>query len=86
VAENFVYVPSPRLSAEGLSLRDLSPLSSRWVSHLDNSYSRDELGLFHDPYKIYLSRIVSSFLATLPKEKPAGYLQRPQELAAFARL
>lgn len=86
VSEHFVYVPRARLVEAGLTVRDLSPLSGRWVSHLDPSMGREEMGLFHDPYKAYLARIASSFLATLPKAPPPNYQQRPRELAFFERL
>jgi nucleoside-diphosphate-sugar epimerase len=75
-----VPVPSADLRAAGLEPQAVSPFSGRWMSFLDPSRARDELGFRHEPLDAVLGKIVASFLAHVPPEPPAGYRSRPAEL------
>jgi nucleoside-diphosphate-sugar epimerase len=60
---------------------EVSPFSHRWMSCMDPSRARRELGFTHRPLGVYLSSIVSAFLAFTPAEPPPGYRHRSLELA-----
>ncbi|HVQ27102.1 MAG TPA: epimerase, partial [Planctomycetota bacterium] len=74
-------VPLEALTRAGLELRMVSPFSSRWMSCLDPSLAKTELGFRHEPLREYLGRIVSSFLAHPPAAPPPNYARRQDELA-----
>ncbi len=74
-----VEVPEERLEAAGLSPRELSPFSSRWMSFLDPARARAELGFAHEPLRAYLEKTVTAFLAHPPKAPPPGYERREEE-------
>lgn len=76
--DNRVEVPVEALGE--LSPKDVSPFSQRWMSLLDPSLARHELGFQHRPLFVYLSSIVQSFLAFPPAEPPENYRHRPREL------
>lgn len=65
------------LRANGL-LPDCSPFSDKWMSELDNSRSKAELGMTYTPLEEYLSRIVQHY-AEHPPEKPSSYRRRRSE-------
>jgi nucleoside-diphosphate-sugar epimerase len=69
----FVEAPSARLAAAGLDVVQVSPFSGRWMSFLDPSRAKAELGFRHDPLRQYLEKIVASFLAHPPLEAPESY-------------
>lgn len=73
-------VPRAVLESESL-LPHCSPFSGRWMSELDNRRSIAALGLSYTPLREYLARIVAHHRA-LGSPVPAGYAQRPRELAA----
>jgi nucleoside-diphosphate-sugar epimerase len=73
-----VKVPRAILEAAGL-LPSCSPFSSQWMSALDNTRSRAELGMSYTPLQQYLERIVHHF-ASVPSRTPPGYEQRAAEL------
>jgi nucleoside-diphosphate-sugar epimerase len=75
-----VPVPAETLGAAGLDVIAASPFSGRWVSFLDPSRARDELGFVHRPLERCLHSVVASFLAHPPPDRPAGFAQRPREL------
>lgn len=81
-----VDVASSRLEEEGLAPRAVSPFSSRWISHLDASLARAELGFRPTPLAQALESIVASFLAHLPEHPPESYSGRQRELALAASL
>jgi hypothetical protein len=64
----------------------VSPFSTRWMSFLDPSRARDELGFRHLALEQYLGRIVASFLAHPPESPPDAYEARSRELALAAAL
>jgi nucleoside-diphosphate-sugar epimerase len=76
-----VPVPAERLRAAGLDPLALSPFSGRWMSFLDPGRAHRELGFRHEPLEIYLGKIVASFLAHPPSDRPEGYARREQERA-----
>lgn len=76
-----VSVSSEDIEREGLDLRDVSPFSSRWMSMLDPSKARHDLGFSHEPLESYLGKIIASFLAHPPPEPPEGYARRRDEIA-----
>lgn len=60
--------------------REISPFSGRWMSRLDASRARQELGFTHLPLNDYLGRIVAAFLAHPPADRPEGYRNRAAEV------
>lgn len=74
-----VEVPEDRLQAAGLDPRELSPFSSRWMSFLDPSRAKAELGFVHQSLRTCLEAIVAAFLAHPPADPPAGYERRDEE-------
>ncbi len=78
--DRLVDVPEGRIRAAGLDPLALSPFSGRWMSFLDPSRARRELGFHHEPLAAYLDKIVTAFLAHPPSDPPPGYELRAQEL------
>jgi nucleoside-diphosphate-sugar epimerase len=70
-----------QLAEAGLAPRAVSPFSSRWISHLDPSLARAELGFRATPLAQALASIVTAFLAHLPERPPDNYAGRPREIA-----
>jgi len=66
------------LDANGF-LPDCSPFSERWMSLLDNSLSKEELGITYTPLPEYLEKLVRYYLDHRPKP-PISYKRRPAEL------
>jgi len=79
-----VAVSAERLTAAGLHPRDVSPFSARWMSRLDPSRAKSELGFRHASPHRYLEPIVASFLAHPPAAPPEEYAQRALELELAA--
>ncbi|HEU5368583.1 MAG TPA: NAD-dependent epimerase/dehydratase family protein [Ktedonobacterales bacterium] len=79
-------VSAAQLQAVNLQPADISPFSDRWMSCLDPSRARAELGFQHEPLASYLGKIVTSFLAHAPAAPPENYRHRPVELALAASL
>jgi nucleoside-diphosphate-sugar epimerase len=79
-----VDITPARLEEAGLGVRAVSPFSSRWISHLDPSLARAELGFEATPLAEALRSIVAAFLAHLPESPPEGYAGRARELALAA--
>jgi nucleoside-diphosphate-sugar epimerase len=69
----FVEASSARIASTGLEVAQISPFSGRWMSFLDPSRARTELGFRHDPLRHYLEKIVASFLAHPPAQAPESY-------------
>lgn len=80
-----VEVERAALDAHGL-LPDASPFSDNWMSELDNSLGKRELGLRYTPLDVYVDRTIASYQAA-PPPVPDGYRRRALEkgLAAEAR-
>lgn len=72
-----ITVERERLQADGF-LPDCSPFSDRWMSELDNTLSKTELGVTYTPLRDYLPRLVNHYL-TNPPPQPVGYRRRRAE-------
>ena len=70
-------VPRDLLKANGF-LPDCSPFSDRWMSELDNTRSKQELGVHYTPTPVYLEKIIR-FYEEHPPEKPSSYRRRHAE-------
>lgn len=77
----FVAVPSAEIARRGLSIRDVSPFSGRWMSMLDPAKVVSELGFVHEPLERYLGKIIASFIAHPPPTAPEEYRRRRDEIA-----
>jgi nucleoside-diphosphate-sugar epimerase len=82
----FVPVARRQLVAAGLDVRKVSPFSGRWMSMLDPSLARRELGFEHAPVRVYMDKIVTAFLAHPPATPPDAYAQRDAELTLASSL
>ncbi len=59
-------------------LPDCSPFSDLWMSELDNTLSKQELGMVYTPLRTYLTEIVAHYEAH-PPLAPASYKRRHSE-------
>ncbi len=75
-----VPVPAAAIRAAHLDPAAISPFSTRWMSFLDPTRSRADLGFVHTPLSTYLAAVVASFLAHPPALRPPGYARRAEEL------
>jgi nucleoside-diphosphate-sugar epimerase len=75
-----------RVRAAGLDPVVVSPFSGRWMSFLDPTRARNELGFVHDPLASYLEVIVTSFLSRPPLDPPPGCDSWAREDALLASL
>jgi nucleoside-diphosphate-sugar epimerase len=73
-----VQAPREELEREEL-LPHCSPFSDTWMSSLDNSRSKAELGVTYTPMRDYVKKLVSYYQAVRPREIE-GYAQRAKEL------
>lgn len=80
-----VPVSSATIRAAGLDPVQMSPFSGRWMSFLDPSLARAELGFTHAPLAQCLASAVSAFLAHTPPDRPPGLARRQDELALVGR-
>jgi nucleoside-diphosphate-sugar epimerase len=72
--------PVPRATLEKLHLLpSCSPFGGIWMSELDNTRSKQELGISYTPLPDYLRRIVSHY-STNRHLQPEGYETRDREL------
>jgi nucleoside-diphosphate-sugar epimerase len=76
-----VPVPAARIREAGLEPVRISPFSGRWMSFVDPSRAKQELGFRHEPLASYLDKIVAAFLARPPMDTPPGYAERAREKA-----
>ena len=79
-APRFVEIEADAVRKAGLDPLVLSPFSVEWMSFVDPSLAKAELGFRHEPLASYLDKIVTSFLAHPPAEPPPGYETREAEL------
>ncbi|MDX1991764.1 MAG: NAD-dependent epimerase/dehydratase family protein [bacterium] len=77
MAPNTLRVSRDLLMANGF-LPDCSPFSDLWMSELDNTLSKTELGMHYTPVRTYLQEIVEAYQAN-PPSLPAGYKRRNAE-------
>ena len=76
-----VPVSSSLIREAGLDPVKVSPFSGRWMSFLDPTRAKAELGFRHEALGVYLDKIVTSFLAHPPDTTPEGYATRAAEVA-----
>jgi nucleoside-diphosphate-sugar epimerase len=79
-----VSVAGERIEAAGLRVTDVSPFSGRWMSLIDPSRARDELGFRHAPLEQTLAATVASFLSHTPQDRPSRYARRDAEVRIAA--
>lgn len=77
VEPTIVRIPRETLFANGF-LPDCSPFSDVWMSELDNTRSKTELGMTYTPVETYLAHVVEQ-LDKLQPPAPAGYRRRNAE-------
>jgi nucleoside-diphosphate-sugar epimerase len=75
---NIVRMKRSLLEANGF-LPDCSPFSERWMSELDNTRSKEELGMTYTPLDKYLGALVAYYTQHKPP-MPVGYKRRKQEI------
>lgn len=73
-------ISNDALLRAGLDPHDISPFSTHWMSCVDPSKARRDLGFEHEPLETYLGKIVASFLAFTPSEPPEDYRNRDVEV------
>jgi nucleoside-diphosphate-sugar epimerase len=78
ITPQIVRVKRSLLEANGF-LPDCSPFSERWMSELDNTLSKEELGVDYTPLEDYLGWLVKHYRDSKPTP-PVGYKRRPAEL------
>ncbi len=77
IEPHIIRVKRSLLEANGF-LPDCSPFSDRWMSELDNTRSKTELGMQYTPLSEYLRKIVAHYEQD-PPPQPAGYRRRRAE-------
>ncbi|MEM6282304.1 MAG: NAD-dependent epimerase/dehydratase family protein [Chloroflexota bacterium] len=77
IEPNIVEAPRSLLDANGF-LPDCSPFSDRWMSELDNTRSKEELGLNYTPLDSYLQNLVAHYAENQPQQ-PISYRRRNAE-------
>jgi nucleoside-diphosphate-sugar epimerase len=83
IAPHIVHVERDVLEANGF-LPDCSPFSDRWMSELDNTRSKTELGMTYTPLPTYLRNIVN-YYEDHPPAKPVSYRRRRAEKDLITR-
>lgn len=78
VEAKIVRVKRSLLEANGF-LPDCSPFSERWMSELDNTLSKEALGIDYTPLHDYLGNLVRHY-SSADIKKPVGYKRRHAEL------
>lgn len=79
-------VAEERVREAGLDPLLVSPFSGRWMSFLDPTRARRELGFRHEPLATYLEAIVTTFLSRPPLDPPPGCESWQREDALLATL
>jgi nucleoside-diphosphate-sugar epimerase len=74
-----VAVPAYAIEARGVRPVEISPFSGRWMSFVDPTRAREELGWRPTPVPEALARIVAAYLAHPPASPPEGYRHRALE-------
>lgn len=74
-----VPVPAETIANAGLRIQQVSPYSTSWMSYLDPSLARNELGFRSTSLPEVLDRVVGAFLTSPPAAPPPGYERRPLE-------
>jgi nucleoside-diphosphate-sugar epimerase len=74
-----VRIAREELQGQGL-LPYCSPFSGQWMSSLDNTRSKEELGMRYTPMRVYVEKLVSYFQSA-PARTIEGYALRAREVA-----
>jgi nucleoside-diphosphate-sugar epimerase len=74
-------ISSSLLELVGLDHLAISPFSGRWMSFLDPSKAKTELGFQHEPLRDYLRKVVTAYQEARPIHPPANYACRAAEIA-----
>ena len=74
-----VKVPERELLEKEIPL-DISPFSGHWVSYLDPTYAREEIGFRTTPLEKWLKPTIYYFMEEYQGEKPANYRYRSREI------
>ncbi|MBC8099614.1 MAG: NAD-dependent epimerase/dehydratase family protein [Armatimonadetes bacterium] len=77
IAPRIIAVERELLVANGF-MPDCSPFSDRWMSELDNTLSKQALGMVYTPAATYLAQIIAYYHAN-PMPIPNGYKRRQSE-------
>jgi len=77
IAPDIKFVARDLLMANGF-LPDISPFSEYWMSELDNSLGKAELGITYTPLRESLEKILVYYEQN-PPEKPTSYRRRHAE-------
>jgi nucleoside-diphosphate-sugar epimerase len=85
VRPTLVSVPRDALADAGLRDVGVSPFSGTWMSRLDPTRAKRELGFVHRPLATYLENVVEAFLSHPPETRPEPYALRARELALARR-
>ncbi len=83
-APNIVRMKRSELEANGF-LPDCSPFSERWMSELDNTRSKQELGMVYTPLPEYLKNLVAHYDAHKIR-RPISYNRRAAEVGEATRM
>jgi nucleoside-diphosphate-sugar epimerase len=78
-AARVVDVAPGAVREAGLAVEAVSPFHDPWMSFLDGSRARDELGFRPRPVAQTLATVVDAFLAHTPPDRPPGYARRDVE-------
>ncbi len=77
-------IPAVAIQAKGIDPAAISPFSGRWMSFLDPTLARTELGFAHEPPATYLDKIITNYLNAPPGSPPPNYATRGEELRLAA--
>ncbi len=81
VQPRIVDVPAATIEEAGLVVRQVSTLSTPWMSLVDPALAQSELGFAHPPLDTYLASIVAELVTGWRASPPDGYEHRARELA-----
>lgn len=73
------------LEANGF-LPDCAPFADRWMSELDNSRSKSELGITYTPLRTYLAALIHHYTQQGPPKPASYYGRRPAEIHFAERM
>jgi nucleoside-diphosphate-sugar epimerase len=80
-----VPLAADTISSAGLRIRELSPYSTTWMSYIDPSLVREELGFRSTNLPEMLARVVGTFMTSPPPTPPPGYERRALERTLASR-
>ena len=81
-----VAIQRGQIENAGLLPQEISPFSTAWMSFLEPTKAKVELGFNAERAASYLPKIVMAFLAAPPAAPPENYQYRAAEVSLAARL